>query len=347
MKLTGFLLAGMSMMGIAMNAAALDSPATGDAGLPGYASGAQVMRVGTTRGQIDTIGNLIYSQVKSTRSVRQLRMTILVPRTDDLKPAIVYFPGGGFTSADHEKFSEMRMALAQAGFVVAAAEYRVVPDRFPAPVEDGKAAVRYLREHAAEYGIDPARIGVLGDSAGGYVAQMLGTTNGDKVFDKGQFLEKSSEVQAAVTLYGISDLRSIGEGFPEAIRKVHESPAVTEALLLNGPAFAEFPGASVMSDPDKAFAASPMGHVKGKKPPFLIMHGSADALVSPRQSARLYEALKAEGNTVEYVLVEGAGHGDLRWYQAPVVERVVNWFRQSLGEPIKGAVKAPGQGANL
>ena len=350
MKLTRFLIAGISMMGVAMNAAALESPATVETdltSLPGYASGAQVMRFGVTRGQIDTIGSLIYSQVKSTRSVRQLRMTVLVPRTDDLKPAIVYFPGGGFTSADHEKFSEMRMALAQAGFVVAAAEYRVVPDRFPAPVEDGKAAVRYLRAHAADYGIDPARIGVLGDSAGGYVAQMLGTTNGEKVFDKGAFLEKSSEVQAAVTLYGISDLRSIGEGFPDAVQKVHHSPAVTEALLLNGPAFAEFPGASVTSDSEKAFAASPMGHAKGKKPPFLIMHGSADALVSPVQSARLYEALKAEGNTVEYVLVEGAGHGDLRWYQTPVVERVVNWFRQTLGEPIKGAAKTPRSDANL
>lgn len=72
------------------------------------------------------------------------------------------------------------MALAAAGFVVAAAEYRTVPDTFPAPVIDGKAAVRYLREHAAEYGIDPSRIGVLGDSAGGYMAQMLALTNGDQ-----------------------------------------------------------------------------------------------------------------------------------------------------------------------
>ncbi|WP_169776381.1 alpha/beta hydrolase fold domain-containing protein, partial [Escherichia coli] len=80
----------------------------------------------------------------------------------------------------------------------------------PAPVEDGKAAIRYLREHASNYGIDPQRIGVLGDSAGGWLAQMMGTTNGDKTFDKGDFLQQSSDVQAVATLYGISDLLNIG-----------------------------------------------------------------------------------------------------------------------------------------
>jgi hypothetical protein len=86
---------------------------------------------------------------------------------------------------------------------------------------------------------------VIGDSAGGYVAQMLGTTNGERIFDKGDFLDTSSDVQATVPLYGIFDLRSIGEGFPDAVQKVHKSPAVTEALLVNGTAFGTFPGASI------------------------------------------------------------------------------------------------------
>lgn len=318
-----------------------------DVELPGYIKGAQVIRVTEERGQIDQISNVIYSQIPSTRAVRQLRMSLIVPRTNDLKPAIVYFPGGGFTSADHEKFFEMRSALANAGFVVASVEYRVVPDMFPKLVEDGKSAVRYLRAHAADYGIDPARIGVLGDSAGGYLSQMVGVTNGEKQFDKGDFLEQSSDVQAAVTIYGISNLLNIGEGFSPSVQQVHQSPAVTEALLVNGVAFRNFAGATIAADPQKTLAASPIGHLDGINPPFLIMHGSADTLVSPVQSKQFFEALQAKGSKANYVLLEGAGHGDLPWFQQPVINIVVEWFKVTLGTPIKNVGSAATPNSNL
>lgn len=340
MKKLAFIVTSSLMLGSIATAMAATS-------LPGNTNGAQVIHVENTRGRIDTLNGIVYSQIKSTVAVRPLHMSLLVPRNTDLKPAIVYFPGGGFTSAAWDKFIEMRMALAQAGFVVAAAEYRTVPDTFPAPVIDGKAAIRYLREHAKEYGIDPQRIGVLGDSAGGYMAQMMALTNGDKAFEQGDFLNQSSDVQAAATLYGISNLLNIGEGFPAAIQKVHESPAVTEALLVHGSAFRDWPGAAIGSDKQKALAASPMGHVNGKKPPFLIMHGSADTLVSPLQSAQLYKALKEEGNKADYVLLEGAEHGDDHWYQQPVIDRVVSWFKATLGEPIKHSTRAKDKNANL
>lgn len=290
----------------------------------------ETIKIEITDSQIDVISGVVYSQITTMRANRPLLMTLLVPRTKELKPAIVYYPGGGFTSADHEKFIEMRMALAKAGFVVAAAEYRTVPDRYPALVNDAKAAVRFLRAHAAQFGIDPERIGVIGDSAGGYVSQMMGTTNGEKSFDVGDFTDFSSDVQAAVTIYGISNLLNIGEGYSEEIQKVHASPAVTEALLIHGPAFANFAGKSILSDPQKAMDASPLGHVKDNMPPFLIMHGSADKLVSPVQSEQLYEALKKKGNKVDYVVVEGAGHGDLYWYQPALINKVVDWFKVNL-----------------
>ena len=310
----------------------------------GAASAPEVIQVPVKTAQIDTISGIVYSQVKSTRAVRQLRMTVQAPRTAALKPAVLYFPGGGFTSADHEKFTEMRYALARAGFVVAACEYRTIPSRFPALVEDGKAAVRYLRAHAAEYGIDPARIGVLGDSAGGYLVQMLGATSGEKGWDKGDFTDQSSDVQAVATLYGISDLASIGEGLGQD--RVHASPAVTEALLLNGPAFGKSEGASILADRQKALAASSLGHIRGTEPPFLILHGSADRLVSPKQSERLYEAMKAKGDDVRYVVSQGAGHGDLSWYQQPVIELVVHWFQEKLGAPAPAKART-GAGDNL
>jgi acetyl esterase/lipase len=299
--------------------------------IPGYVHGAEIIQVTLNRTPIDNISDVVYETVKKTRSVRQLHMSFLVPRTSDLKPAIIYFPGGGFMTAEYNKFLEMRMALAEAGFVVAAAEYRTIPDIFPAPLIDAKAAVRYLRQHAPDYGIDPSRIGVLGDSAGGWLAQMLGTTNGDKSFDHGNFLSQSADVQAVTTLYGISDLRNIGDGFPEHRQKVHQSPAVTESLLINGVAFRDFEGSSICSTPEKAINASPIGRIKGRTPPFLIMHGSKDTLVSPNQSKTLYKALLESGNKADYLLIEGAEHGDGHWYQPVVINRVVDWFLANLG----------------
>lgn len=297
--------------------------------LMGQSPEAQVVDVPVVQGRIDAISGVVYSQVfERGRSVRGLKMTLFVPRTKEKKPAVLYFPGGGFTSADHEKFLEMRYALARAGYVVAACEYRAVPNKFPALLEDAKAAVRWMRAHASEFGVDADRIGLLGDSAGGYVVQMAGATNGEKNWDVGDFKEVSSDVQAVVSIYGISDLTTIGEGIGN--ENVHASAAVTEALLLNGPAFKNFAGASVNADPQKAKAASPIGHVDGTEPPFLLMHGSGDKVVSPLQSKKMFEALQNKKVEAEYVLVRGAEHGDLPWYQPGVISRVVNFFDRHL-----------------
>lgn len=297
--------------------------------LMGQSPEAQVVDVPVVQGRIDAISGVVYSQVfERGRSVRGLKMTLFVPRTKEKKPAVLYFPGGGFTSADHEKFLEMRYALACAGYVVAACEYRAVPNKFPALLEDAKAAVRWMRAHASEFGVDANRIGLLGDSAGGYVVQKAGATNGEKNWDVGDFKEVSSDVQAVVSIYGISDLTTIGEGIGN--ENVHASAAVTEALLLNGPAFKDFAGASVNADPQKAKAASPIGHVDGTEPPFLLMHGSGDKVVSPLQSKKMFEALQNKKVEAEYVLVRGAEHGDLPWYQPGVISRVVNFFDRHL-----------------
>lgn len=297
--------------------------------LMGQSPEAQVVDVPVVQGRIDAISGVVYSQVfERGRSLRGLKMTLFVPRTKEKKPAVLYFPGGGFTSADHEKFLEMRYALARAGYVVAACEYRAVPNKFPALLEDAKAAVRWMRAHASEFGVDADRIGLLGDSAGGYVVQMAGATNGEKNWDVGDFKEVSSDVQAVVSIYGISDLTTIGEGIGN--ENVHASAAVTEALLLNGPAFKDFAGASVNADPQKAKAASPIGHVDGTEPPFLLMHGSGDKVVSPLQSKKMFEALQNKKVEAEYVLVRGAEHGDLPWYQPGEISRVVNFFDRHL-----------------
>lgn len=259
-------LSALCLMAVAAGAWAAD----GNEKLMGYTEGAEVIDVARETGRIDEIVDIVYSQIKGRRHMTTLKMTVLQPKTDGLKPAVVYFPGGGFTSADYDKFIEMRMALARAGFVVAAAQYRTVPVKFPALIEDAKTAVRYLKAHADMFGIDPSRVAVLGDSAGGYVTQMLAAVNGEKGWDKGDWLNVDSNIAAAVSLYGISDLMSIGEGVGND--RVHASPAVTEALLVHGYAFRNFEGASILSDKKKALAASALGHVDGTEPPVLLMH---------------------------------------------------------------------------
>lgn len=302
--------------------------------LTGYTDGALVLTSANTVTPIDARSKVVYAQVNNLKgnNYMQLHMHLLMPRTNEPKPAIIFFPGGGFTSSDYDRYLDMRYALAHAGFVVASAEYRVVPFKFPCLVEDGKAAVRYLRAHAQELGIDSERIGVLGDSAGGYMSQMIGTTNGEKEFDRGDFLNVSSDVQAAVSIYGISNLLNIGEGFADEIVAVHKSPAVTEALLLNGPAFDKFAGAPVDVDLEKAKYASPINHVDKDDPPMLLMHGSADPLVSPMQSVQMYQAQKKAGVDTTYILVEGADHGGIMWYQEPVIKQVVSFFEEKLGK---------------
>lgn len=311
---------------------------------PAWSDGVELLKVPATGFRINTYSGIVFSQPIEQNKVHQLKMTIMSPRTEEKKPTIIYFPGGGFTSADNEKFIEARIALAKAGFVVAGAQYRAVPNKFPAIVEDAKAAVRFLRAHAKEFGVDESRVGILGDSAGGYLAEMMGTINGEKGWDVGDYLDQSSDVQAVVSIYGISDLTCIGEGLGEKIEGIHKSPAVTEALLVHGPAFGSFPGASIMSDKEKALNASPIGHVDGSEPPFMLMHGTADTLVSPMQSKHLYEAMKAKGVDVRYVLLEGANHGDSPWFQDQVINIIVEWFKQKLGA---SGASAEGTGSNL
>lgn len=100
--------------------------------------------------------------------------------------------------------------------MVGSINYRVAPTaRFPEPLEDVKAAIRYLKANAAKWGIDSEHVGIVGGSAGGYLTAMAATTSGTKRFDKGENLQVTSDVQAAVDLYGLSDLTQVGSDFSE------------------------------------------------------------------------------------------------------------------------------------
>ena len=141
--------------------------------LPGWMEDAEVLDIHRKAPMIRTISEVVYSQIIGKREARQLRMTVLIPDTGAAKPAVLFFPGGGWLGAAKDRFAENRWALAEAGFVVATAEYRTIPAGFPAQVVDGKTALRFLRAHAADFEIDTDRIGVMGNSAGGWLAEMV------------------------------------------------------------------------------------------------------------------------------------------------------------------------------
>ena len=218
----------------------------------------------------------------------ELKMDVYYPATmNGPAPAAVYVHGGAWRSGDKRSGvgSGEGAILTSAGFVVFAVNYRLAPEyRFPAMIEDVKCAIRSIRAHASDYGIDPDRIGAFGASAGGHLVSMLGTTDASAGFDVGQYLEHSSRVQAVVDMCGPSDLT------------LQFSDEQTQR-------------ASEVFTIDQLVKASPVSYITPDDPPFLILQGDRDRVVPPEQSQVLYDRLTAGGVSAQLVMVENAGHG--------------------------------------
>lgn len=259
----------------------------------------------------------------------QLYMDLIQPYSEKPSPAVVFITGGGFMDAPKSKFVGQRVDMARAGYVVASIDYRVVPMvTFPGPIEDAKTAVRYLKAHAAQFNIDPNKIAVMGESAGGYLAAMVATTNGNRDFDKGEYLDQNSDVQAAVDLYGLSDLTNVGADFSKDIQEAHKSPAIPEAMLVNGIPWQG--GGSILSDLNKAKKANPITYISKNTPPFLLMNGDSDNVVSPSQTKILHEALIKHGVDSTRYVVKGADHAGFLWYQPQIMDTVIKFLDKNL-----------------
>jgi acetyl esterase/lipase len=255
-----------------------------------------------------------------------LHMDVLVPPDPGPMPGVVFIPGGGFFSAIRSLAVNRRRYVADEGFVVASVEYRTLDDgTYADAVSDVKAAIRYLRTHASEYRLDPARVGVWGESAGGYLAAMVGTTNGVRQFDPAE-PGPSTAVQGVVDVYGLSDLTRIGADYDAATQAAHRSPSITEAAFVNG----KDRGLGILDDRAAARRANPITYVTRGDPPFLLFHGSRDGLVSPSQTALLRRALAAHGVPVTRYLVDGAGHAGPEWSTNAAMQRLVTFLAATL-----------------
>ena len=199
------------------------------------------------------------------------------------------------------------MTLARAGYTVASMEYRTSNEAaFPAALEDVKTAIRFLRAHAEEYCVDPARIFLMGESAGGTLACLGGVTAGIAEFDRGDWPEQSSAVQGVVDFYGLTDLE--------------HAPCVTGPGALAYWTVPAFLGAYAPAG--AAARASAIRYISRSTPPFFIVHGSADPLVPIAQSERFYELLTQNGVDAEYYILDGGSHGTGEFYQSNIMDRV-------------------------
>ncbi|MET9555299.1 alpha/beta hydrolase [Streptomyces sp. NPDC006645] len=238
-----------------------------------------------------------------------LRLDLQIPRTKGLKPLVVHLPGGGFSRADKGANLDGRTYVAERGYAVASVEYRTTStgSTYRDGVADVKSAVRYLRAHADELGIDTTRVAVWGQSAGGYLAAMTGATNGRERFERGDHLDRSSDVQAVVDQFGASDLSKIADDFDAETRAVYMAPG----SFINAYVFGPNSTGTVATDRAASRAADPATYLGPSSAPVVMLHGDDDHIISPSQSLILLDALKAKRVDGARYVVKGADHGDL------------------------------------
>lgn len=257
---------------------------------------------------------------------RELLLDLYRPTHRDTQrpPVVVYLHGGGWAVGSRHDHAQTRAkALAGRGFAVACIDYRLSDvATFPAQLHDVKASIRWLRAHAGELGIDGSRCAAWGASAGGHLAALAGLTGGDPEWegDVGSDPEQSASVDAVVDWFAPTDLVESATRTPTEERVL--SRRVEEQLL----------GIESLRDnPAAARGASPRHQVRAGAPPFLIMHGDHDRIVSVRHSRRLHEALTDANVESTLVVLGGAGHEDPAFDRDPTVDLVAAFLRTHLG----------------
>ncbi|MEZ4863927.1 MAG: alpha/beta hydrolase [Caldilineaceae bacterium] len=217
-------------------------------------------------------------------------------------PLIIWIHGGAFRvgSKEGNENNPLHFEYVTQGYALASINYRLSQHAiWPAQIEDCKAAVRWLRAHAAEYKLDPERFAAWGPSAGGHLVAMLGTAGHVSEFEVGAHLDVSSRVQCVVDYFGPTDfLQMDAQRPPDGM--IHNAPDSPESELVGG---------NIQEHPDKVARANPITYVTADVPPFLIVHGDADPLVPYGQSVLLVDALQKVGADVTFYTVRDGGHG--------------------------------------
>jgi acetyl esterase/lipase len=236
---------------------------------------------------VDSQFELAYAVVPG---FRPLVLDLHVPRGQQACPVVVYAHGGGFVGGT--RTMGPWAFLLKAGYAVASVDYRLAAEaKFPFPIHDLAAAVRWVRANARQYRLDPGFVIGFGSSAGGYLMNALALTGPDLPGLTGS-LGPTPEV--SISLDAVID---------------HYAPVdfTTMAVPPDSPLL-KFLGFEPSQRPEDAELANLCRYASADSPPFLIAHGDADTVVDFDQSRRLHEALISAGARAELVVVEGANH---------------------------------------
>lgn len=254
------------------------------------------------------------------RDGRALQLDLYLPKVRSTRiPGVVFVHGGGWRTGVRANFAPMAIRMAERGYAAATVSYRLSPEAaYPAAIHDVKAALRWMRAHAGDYGIDPARLAVAGGSAGGQIASLVGVTNGLARFDPDAGNAVSSAAQAIVNIDGLSDFTSV-----EA-RKYEDDPAKQPSS-----AGAWFGGR--YADKEALWReASPTFYVHAATPPILFI-GSGQARFSVGRQEMMAK-LDAAGVPARVVLLPDTPHSFWLFdpWLAPTVEATVRFLDEQL-----------------
>jgi acetyl esterase/lipase len=233
-------------------------------------------------------------------------------------PLVIFVHGGGWISNDkYADMGYMKKTIAEivsSGFALASIDYRLATQAvFPALIQDCNRAASFLYDNAEKYGLDRGRFAVMGFSAGGHLASLMGLAKNNNVASF--FMPKTTKAfsfKAVVDFYGPSELTSL---------KSSDDPKSPEAILL---------GAAPLARPDLAKIASPVTYVDKSDPPFLIIHGEKDNIVPNQQSKLLHGWLQAVGVPSELIIVKDAPHFGAMYDVDEIRNKVIVFLKKHL-----------------
>jgi len=256
-----------------------------------------------------------------------LKLDIGQPAGKGPFPVVLFFHGGGWQQGDKSHMHKWIQKFVSLGYVGVSVGYRFAPAfKWPSQVHDAKAAVRYLRAHAAVLNIDPTRIGAMGESAGGYLALMLGVTSSrDNLEGEGGSPEYSSRVQAVVSYVSATDFTLPGlELSPalEAEMQKYYKKSLKEVRT-------DFTGATGPDDPILK-KISVVTYIDKEDAPVLMFYGDSDPFVSIEHGYRLQRALEKVYVSNELNIIKGGGHGWTGKPEEETTRHMLEYFERML-----------------